>query len=133
MKFLKRRKRILTGLLLMFVIMAGIYLFANYDPEKFRFYPKCPVYVLTGYQCPGCGSQRAFHHLIQGDFATAFQYNPLIMLLIPYILTGIYLEYMTNRNQSAVARIREILFSKWAILVLAIIFISFTVFRNLPE
>ena len=133
MKFLKREKRILTGLLLMLVIMAGIYLYAHYDPEKFRFYPKCPVYLLTGYQCPGCGSQRALYHLFQGNFATAFHHNPLIMLLIPYILSGIFLEYMINRNKPAIARVRVILFGKCAILVLATIFILFTVFRNFPE
>jgi hypothetical protein len=130
MMFLNRKKRILTGMALTLVIVAGVYLYGHYNPEEFRFYPKCPVYLLTGYQCPGCGSQRAFHHLFQGDFATAFQYNPLVMLLIPYILTGIYIEYIANRTKPAMVRIREVLFGKWAILSLAIIIIMFTFFRN---
>ena len=133
MMFLNRKKRILTGLVLTLVIVAGIYLYGNYNPEEFRFYPKCPVYLLTGYKCPGCGSQRAFYHLFQGNFTTAFQYNPFMMLLIPYILSGIYLEYIANRTKPSIVRIREILFGNWAILVLAVIIILYTIARNIME
>lgn len=123
-------KRIGTGLAIMFVILSGMFLYARFSPEEYRFFPKCPVYLLTGYQCPGCGSQRAFYHLFHGNFITAFRYNPLMMLLIPYILTGICLEYIVNRDNPQTNRLRELLFGKRAIPVLAVIFLLFTIFRN---
>ena len=115
----------------MIVIIVAIYLYSNYNPENYRIFPKCPVYLLTGYQCPGCGSQRAFYHLFNGDIITAFRYNPLFMLLVPYVLSGIYIEYIANKTKPRIVRIRELLFGKWAAVVLGIIIVIYTIFRNL--
>ena len=115
----------------MIVIMAGVYVYAHYNPENHQFFPKCPVYLLTGYQCPGCGSQRAFHQLFQGNIAMAFRYNPFVLVLVPYIMTGVVLEYVANRANPRIARLREILFGQWAVLLLAFIIVLFTILRNL--
>ena len=115
----------------MIVIIAGIYLYAHYNPEEYPIFPKCPVYLLTGYKCPGCGSQRAFYHLFHGDILTAFRFNPLMFLLVPYVLSGIYIEYIANRASPRTAHFRELLFGKWAILVLAIIIVFYTLLRNI--
>ena len=114
----------------MIVIMAGIYVYARFNPEESLFFPKCPVYLLTGYQCPGCGSQRAFFHLFHGNLLTAFRYNPLILALVPYIMTGIYLEYVANIANPRIAHLRNVLFGKWAIVVLSVIIVLFTILRN---
>jgi hypothetical protein len=37
-----------------------------------------------GFDCPGCGMQRAFIALLKGDLATSLSYHPA---LIPFILT----------------------------------------------
>jgi len=125
------QQRIGIGLVLMIVIIVVIYLYSYFNPEDYQFFPKCPVYLLTGYQCPGCGSQRAFYHLFNGDFVTAFRYNPLMLLLVPYIFSGIYIEYVANRTNPRIARLRHIFFGKWAALVLAVIIVFYTLFRNL--
>ena len=114
----------------MVVIVAGIYIYARYNPADYPFFPKCPVYTLTGYLCPGCGSQRAFYHLFHGDFLTAFRYNPLMLALVPYLLFGIYIEYVANKTDRRVVCLRELFFGKWAILVLAFIIIFYTILRN---
>jgi len=129
---MNRKERLATGLALMVVMIAGIYLYSSYNPEKYQFFPKCPVFLLTGYQCPGCGSQRAFYHLFHGNIATAFKYNPLMLLLVPYVLSGIYLEYMANKTNPRIIRIRNLLFGKWAILLLALTIVLFTIIRNIP-
>jgi len=121
----------MTGLAIIVVILAGIYLYSRYDPEKNILFPKCPVYTITGYQCPGCGSQRAFHSLFHGNFVAAFIYNPLMILLIPYILLGVCVEYIANRTNPRITRIRNIFFGKWAALTLAVILITYTVLRNI--
>ena len=130
---MNRTKRLGAGLALMIVIMAGIYLYSRYNPEDYLLFPKCPVYLLTGYKCPGCGSQRAFYHLFHGDITTAFMYNPLMFLLVPYIFSGLFLEYIASKTNPRVVRLRNLLFGKWMLLVLAVIIILFTILRNNPD
>ena len=126
----KKFKRIYIGIAFIIAIVAGIYLYSHFNPEEYRFFPKCPVYLLTGYKCPGCGSQRAFYHLFHGDIKAAFTYNPLMLLIVPYVLTGIYLEYFVNKANTRVARLRKSLFGPWAALVLVIIMICYMIARN---
>ncbi|MDO4574494.1 MAG: DUF2752 domain-containing protein [Planctomycetia bacterium] len=49
---------------------------------------QCPFHFLTGLYCPGCGSTRSLHYLLQGDVATSFRYQPLMFptLLILAVL-----------------------------------------------
>jgi hypothetical protein len=114
----------------MIAVIAMIYLYSHFDPTDYAFFPKCPVYTLTGYECPGCGSQRAFYNLFQGNFLTAFRYNPLMFILVPYILLGIYIEYIANSSGNKIQRLRNIFYGKRAILVLAVIIIVYTILRN---
>ena len=128
---MSKNKRILTGVVIIFITIAGVYLYAQYNPEEYLIFPKCPVYTITGYKCPGCGSQRAFHNLFHGNILTAFMYNPLMILLIPYILFGVYIEYIANRLNPHIARLKSTFFSKWAILALGIIILLYTILRNI--
>ena len=43
-------------------VMAVVYFV--FDPTTTRLFPKCAFYALTGFKCPGCGSQRAIHALL---------------------------------------------------------------------
>ena len=43
----------------------------------------CIFHLLTGLQCPGCGITRMCGALIRLDFATAWESNPAILILIP--------------------------------------------------
>ena len=52
---------------------AALYLF---NPAESRLFPPCPFHALTGWQCPGCGSLRAAHCLLHGEFIAAFRLNP---------------------------------------------------------
>ena len=126
-----KQKRVLVGLSIMVAFLAGVYLYSHYNPEDYHLFPKCPVYLLTGYECPGCGSQRAFHNLFQGNFIAAFNYNPLMILLIPYVLSGIYFEYIADRTATRIVRLRNILFGKWAAPILAVIILLYFILRNI--
>lgn len=130
LKIVHHKKRIILGFFIILVSIVGLYVYSHYNPEDFSLFPKCPVYVLTGYKCPGCGSQRAFHHLFLGHFRMAFQYNPLMMLLAPYVLLGVYIEYIANQTHPLISRLRRIFFGKWALLVLAIIIALYAIGRN---
>ena len=45
--------------------------------------PACIFYHTTGWECPGCGSQRALHALLQGHIMEAWSY---ILLLPPALV-----------------------------------------------
>ncbi len=59
---------------------------ATVSPEEPGHYPTCPFLAATGLYCPGCGSLRAVHALTHGDLLTAWDRNPLAVLLVPFVL-----------------------------------------------
>ena len=125
------KKRALIGLAIMIILLVGVFLYSRYNPEDYVLFPKCIVYVTTGYKCPGCGSQRAFHNLFHGNVLTAFMHNPLIIFLVPYVLFGVFIAYIANRANPHVIYIQNVFFGKWAALVLGVIMLLYTVLRNL--
>ena len=54
---------------------------ANYDLPG----DLCPAHRILGLNCPGCGLTRSVQALSHGDFGKAFQYNPLIVFVAPYL------------------------------------------------
>jgi hypothetical protein len=69
-----------------FALIAGSFIYFNYNPATNVWFPKCPFLLATGLKCPGCGSQRAVHALLHFDFHGAFASNALLIVSIPYIL-----------------------------------------------
>ena len=53
-----------------------------------HLFPKCLFHVATGLHCPGCGSQRAIHNLLRGNFASALHFNLLVVMTLPMVLAG---------------------------------------------
>lgn len=43
--------------------------------------PGCPTNAYLGFLCPGCGSTRATHHLLNLRLAYAFAHNPLLVVM----------------------------------------------------
>jgi len=59
-------------------------------PGEIPGMPRCPSVSLLGVQCPGCGSTRASHFLLQGDLARAWRMNPALVLLgLPVLATAL--------------------------------------------
>ena len=104
------------------------YVYLSYNPLESNLFPKCPSKYVTGYDCPGCGSQRAFHSVLNGEWRKAFNYNALLFLLIPYgLLVGIFEWFPSLRGHS----FRRILINMYTILTVFSIVIVFTIVRNL--
>ena len=78
----------------------GIITFYALNPANHAFFPKCPFWVLTKYKCPGCGSQRAIHCLLHGDITSAFHYNALLVISLPFILLLLYAEIKRKSKPS---------------------------------
>ena len=46
----------------------------------------CPIKYISGISCAGCGMTRAILSVLKGDFAAAFAYHPLWIVLPPIVL-----------------------------------------------
>jgi len=100
----------------------GVFLLYFFPPAETRFYPRCIFHAVTGLECPGCGSLRAAHSVLHGDFLTAFRLNPLLFVLLP--LGGLAWVAYRPAGLNAIP-------AKWIWALLGLI-IAFGVLRNLP-
>lgn len=90
--------------------------------------PPCPFYYFTGLFCPGCGTLRATHSLLQGDLAGALGFNPLLVLFLPYM--GFF--WLSQMAAAVTAKTWSPSASpRWGWAAFALI-VSFWVLRNLP-
>ena len=46
------------------------------QPSRVTTLSLCPIFHLTGIECPFCGMTRSFVSITHGDFAQAIDYNP---------------------------------------------------------
>lgn len=108
------------------LLITGYYFFLNPYEQEY-FFISCPFYKITGFQCSGCGSQRAFHEILHLNFREAFHQNALVLIAIPYFS----LIFFTSFFQEKFAKLRQLLIGKKTILILFIFIILFGIFRNL--
>lgn len=108
------------------LLITGYYFFLNPYEQEY-FFISCPFYKITGFQCSGCGSQRAFHEILHLNFEEAFHQNALVLIAIPYFS----LIFFTSFFQEKFAKLRQLLIGKKTILILFFIVILFGIFRNL--
>lgn len=124
----KHKKNLLITVAIV-LIATVLFIFFYIDPSVYPLFPRCPFLVVTGYECPGCGSQRAFHQLLHLNIAGAFRQNPLVVLYGPYIILGVYLEYMGGNDKFP--RVRNFFFGKQAAIVILVSIILFWIGRNI--
>lgn len=74
------------------VIIAGYLFFCM----KF-FYSTCPVVMLTGFPCPGCGLTRAGMALLHFRFAEAFHIHPMIYPIAVLVLIFLVCRYFLQK------------------------------------
>ncbi len=87
------RLAILIGVPLVLIGGGTALFFLN--PSEHSFFPKCSLYVATGFFCPGCGSTRALFHLTHGNVLEALRLNPGLMALITLGLTD-YIRFVVS-------------------------------------
>src|SRR5437763_8211737 len=62
--------------------IGGLTLAGLVAPHGQAFYPRCPLYALTGIYCPGCGATRAVHALATGHLVTALHDNLVLVAAV---------------------------------------------------
>jgi Protein of unknown function (DUF2752) len=120
-------RRRLTALTIWLSIAAASTYLMIFEPGKTGFFPACPFRMMTGYTCPGCGSTRGLHRLLHADVVGALQFNPLMVLSLPFLLYA--LVRYTYSAVSGRPLQKHYLAPKYLWMLLAVI-VSFWIFRN---
>lgn len=126
MTFIKKYKWLWISVLLIIFI----YIYKNFNPNTTNFFPKCPFWTFTGLKCPGCGSQRAIHHLLNFELFSALKENILAVIFIPYIIFGFIYQNIKNPSVQLI-KWRNIFYGKKATIIILIIVLSFWIIRNI--
>lgn len=109
--------------------VAGIVLLRAFDPATSGVFPPCPLWYLTGWYCPGCGSLRAMHQLMHGNLFAAWAMNPLTVILLPFIVYGLASSLVLGLWGK---RLPHLFVPAVWIRSLAIAIVIFGIVRNLP-
>lgn len=103
-----------------------------YNPTGMPSWFHCPFHRATGLYCPGCGSTRATHHLLNADVLASLRYHPLLLPIgvpaaVALILTSLRTLGMRLPELPAPGR-----GFAWTAMTIAIALLVFWVLRNVP-
>lgn len=101
-----KKSIVYIALLLAVALIAAVYF--TFDPSTTRFMPRCLFHELTGWQCPGCGSQRMLHALFHGNLREAWNYNAFLLCIIPLLIPMVWLEINRNKYPSLYMRVHSL-------------------------
>ena len=101
----------------------------TFDPARQVTYTLCPFSAVTGFDCPGCGTLRGLHQLLQGNFLAALDLNPLMVLTLPFLVLAFSAMLATEITGKRTPSI--FIPAKW-IWGLLVVIIVFSTLRNLP-
>lgn len=122
-----RNHRMLAAMFLL--VGAAIVLLRVFDPATSGVFPPCPVRYLTGLYCPGCGSLRAMHALLHGELGRAWAMNPLMIVMLPFIIYGLVSAGLLELRGRGLPEVR---LPANCIRAFSVIVILYGVARNLP-
>ena len=109
------------------VAMAGAAVLYRFPPERYDFYPQCPIFRYLHVYCPGCGATRALAALLHLRIAEALHYNALVVMLAPVLLAYFGVSYWKARRDDVFIWPRVPALGLTALLVLTA---AFGVLRN---
>jgi len=115
------------GLLALGIGLAILYFFVN--PSEVDFLPKCPLYATTGIYCPGCGSQRATHQLLNFNILGVLKQNVLYFISIfvfgyHFMITSFNLIFKKNKY--------NYIYHPKTPIIMLIVIIVYWILRNIP-
>jgi len=97
-------------------------------PSEYVWLPSCQFRAWTGLLCPGCGTSRAIHYILNGQLGIAFRCQPLLVSLLPIIaLLAGKVGYEHLRKTTVRLPFEMQLY--WLILIAVLLFF---VLRNIP-
>lgn len=91
--------------------------------------PQCIFKLITGWECPGCGSQRAFQALLHGNLREAVEVNMMLPLGVAYLaLLGICYLFA---HKPLLRAIYKRITSPRALILIATVTVGWTIIRNI--
>ena len=100
-----------------------------FNPSDYWFWPKCPVKLLTGLNCPACGIQRFLHAFLKGDFSEACHYNFYLIYALPFALANVLCYYLPQVRLKE--KLQDVLECKWSLYFYVASFLLWFVVINL--
>ncbi len=105
------------------LITGTLVMFYFFEPTDVSFFPACFFKKITGFDCPGCGGQRALHDLLHLRFQEAIDHNLLLVAGSPFLAFAGINAFFLEKKQN---------FTKKTLTVLSIFILLFWIVRNLP-
>lgn len=121
--------KIVLGAGVVLILLMALFVFYHLNPETQPVFPKCPFLVLTGYECPGCGTQRAIHQLLHLNVSAALRHNAFMVFALPYVFLAIYMEYFGGKRRNL--KLYTVLFGRYSAIVILIIVLLYWILRNI--
>lgn len=119
--------KILATVAIIAVAAVVVICYAFGDPVGDGYAPRCLLKTITGYDCPGCGFQRALSSILHGDWTSAWHYNPFLFFAIPIGTVYAIVELCPGR----LCKMRKILLSVPFTMSLLVSIVLWWVLRNL--
>ena len=111
-----------------FIFTIGLIVLYFFDPAtSSNIYPPSLSREWGGVYCAGCGTLRALHQLLHGNWRTAFRLNPLILIFIPYFFYWIIPYFYKYFYE---IKMYEIKYKKEQILMFSVITLIYGILRN---
>ena len=118
----------ITLFTLVIMLLGALSLYFFNDPLNTDLFPKCPFYSITGFYCPGCGSQRAIHAILHGHIFEGLQHNFLIVLLFLVLCYDFILKLIFILKKKS---LNNVLHSPRTTNSILIVILLFWIFRNI--
>ncbi len=125
-KLWKKYKYALITAILAFV--GGLYYY--FDPSTYIIMPKCPVKLLTTFDCPGCGFQRALHAFLHGNIKEAISYNLFFLVAIPIVFLWCFNGILIEKTSNSQRRIALINVNRYLVFFYIACYLFWFVIRN---
>ena len=97
--------------------MAAVLFFIYMIVVNVIFHAFCPVVIITGFPCPGCGLTRALGYLVTGRLHQAWEMNPVIFLIAVIAVYFVVNRYLLGRKAKGIQGLLILL-----VVVLCIVF-----------
>jgi len=118
--------RTFNAAIVVFTVAAAAVEYA-FDPAVTTWFPSCPLFALTGWLCPFCGSLRAAHALLHGHVGAALALNPLTTVTAAAAFAALAHDGLRPGRSSFVDRLAPLCFSIPGLTLAA----AFGVLRNI--
>ena len=93
-----RKFFVLRFIIFIFVILGVFFMVVilhNNNPSGTNIYPPCCFKEITKLKCPGCGTARAMHNLLNGKIITALKHNFLTVIFIPFLAYSLFHQLLS--------------------------------------